>query len=327
VILDDALSPNEFKGDEYFQRARVRSVFCLPLLKQAKLIGVLYLENSLTPNAFTTSRAEVLKLLASQAAISLENDRLNTDLRHAQADLLHAARLTTMGELVASVAHEVNQPLMAIATNAAACLQWLTYERLDLDEARQAADRIIRNSHRAGEVIRSIYALAKKSPPEMTQLDLNGAIGEILELLRAELRRHDISLDTEFPPDIPRVMGNRVQLQQVILNLIMNGIEAMSTSVDRPRRLRVSSRPDGAGDVLVAVEDSGPGLDPVAMERIFEPLFSTKPGGLGLGLSICRSVVEAHGGRVWASQNMAFGSTFQFVLPAAANGISIERSA
>ncbi len=317
VILDDALSPNEFSGDEYFHKARVRSVLCLPLVKQAKLIGALYLENSLTPNAFTPSRTEVLKLLASQAAISLENDRLNTDLRHAQADLLHAARLTTMGELAASVAHEVNQPLMAIATNAAACSQWLTNERLDLGQAREAADRVIRNSHHAGEVIRSIYALARKSPLEMTPLDMNEAIAEILELLRAQLRRHDISLDTVLLPDLPPVMGDRVQLQQVILNLIMNGIEAMSTIVDRPRRLRVSSRSEGAGGVLIAVEDSGPGLDPVAVDRIFDPLFSTKPGGLGLGLSICRSVLTAHGGRVWASQNMPFGSTFQFVLPAA----------
>ena len=327
VILDDALSPNEFSGDEYFQTARVRSVLCLPLVKQAKLIGVLYLENSLTPNVFTPSRTEVLKLLASQAAISLENDRLNTDLRHAQADLLHAARLTTMGELVASVAHEVNQPLMAMGTNAAACLQWLTNERFDLDQARQAADRVIRNSHRAGEVIKSIYALARKSPPEMTQFDMNEAIGEILELLRTQLRRHDIFLETVLRPDLPPVIGDRVQLQQVILNLIMNGVEAMSTIADRPRRLRVSSRFDGAGGVLIAVEDSGPGLDPAAADRIFDPLFSTKPGGLGLGLSICRSVLTAHGGRVWASQNKHFGGTFQFVLPAAADRISNGRSA
>jgi signal transduction histidine kinase len=298
VILDDALSPNEFSGDEYFKKARVRSVLCLPLVKQAKLIGVLYLENSLTPNAFTPSRTEVLTLLASQAAISLENDRLNTDLRHAQADLLHAARLTTMGELVASVAHEVNQPLMAIATNAAACLQWLTNERLDVDQARQAAERVIRNSYHAGDVIKSIYALARKSPPEMTQFEMNGAIGEILELLRAQLRRHDISLETVLRADLPPVMGDRVQLQQVILNLIMNGIEAMSAIVDRPRRLRVNSRFEGTDGVLVAVEDSGPGLDPMAVDRIFDPLFSTKPGGLGLGLSICRSVLTAHGGRV-----------------------------
>ena len=325
VILDDALCPNEFSGDEYFHKARVRSVLCLPLVKQAKLIGVLYLENSLTPNVFTPSRTEVLKLLASQAAISLENDRLNTDLQHAQADLLRAARLTTMGELAASVAHEVNQPLMAIATNAAACLQWLSNERFDLDQAREAAGRVIRNSHHAGEVTRSIYALAKKSPPEMMRLDMNGAIGEILELLRAELRRHDISLETDLRSDLPPVMGDRVQLQQVILNLIMNGIEAMSTIVDRPQRLRVSSRSEETGGVLIAVEDSGPGLDPVAVDRIFDPLFSTKPGGLGLGLSICRSVVGAHGGRVWASQNKHFGSTFQFVLPA--DRILIDHSA
>jgi signal transduction histidine kinase len=159
----------------------------------------------------------------------------------------------------------------------------------------------------------------------MMRLDMNGAIGEILELLRAELRRHDISLETDLRSDIPPIMGDRVQLQQVILNLIMNGIEAMSTIVDRPKRLRVSSRSGEAGGVLIAVEDSGPGLDPVAVDLIFDPLFSTKPGGLGLGLSICRSVVGAHGGRVWASPNMHFGSTFQFVLPA--DVISITRSA
>jgi PAS domain S-box-containing protein len=247
-------------------------------------------------------------------------------LRKAQVDLVHVARLTTMGELAASIAHEVNQPLMAIVTNAETCLVWLAKDEPDIEEARAAADRVVKNGHRAGDVIKSIRALVRRSSPEMTKLDINGVIEDILDLMRVELRRHHVSFETALLPGLEPVLGERVQLQQVIANLVMNGVEAMSTVMHRPRKLRIDTQLDGDGNVLIAVEDSGTGLDPANMSRIFDPLFTTKREGMGMGLSICRSIVEAHGGRLWASPHPLHGSIFRFTLPTVAKRISIENS-
>ena len=443
VTLDDAAAPTVFAADAYVQQQRPRSVLCFPLVKQAKLVGALYLENNLTPRAFTSDRIAVLELLASQAAISLENARLYRDLeqreakirrlvdaniigiylwelegriieandtflrmvgydredlvsgrvrwtdltppewrdrsarnveqvkmtgslqphekelfrkdgsrvpvllgsaafdeqrdqgvafvldlterkrgeealRNAQADLTRVARLTTMGELAASIAHEINQPLASMVNNGEACLLWLANDKPDLDEARLAAERIITDAHRAGDIIRSIRALARKSGPEMTELDINDAIREVLTLVRTELHQHDVSLETALSEGLEPIMGDRVQLQQVILNLIMNGIEAMSAVLHQTPVLRVSSHVDGPGDVLIAVEDSGPGLAPETMDRLFEPFFTTKPSGMGMGLSICRSIVDAHGGRLWASPQSPRGAVFRFTVPTVA---------
>ena len=245
--------------------------------------------------------------------------RAEDPLRATQSELARASRLTTMGELAASIAHEVNQPLMAIVTNAETCLRWLESDRPDLDEAGQAAERIVRNGHRAADILRSIRGMARKSEPEMTQLDINDAVRDVLALIRGELRRHDVLLETELFPDLGSIMGDRVQVQQVILNLIRNGIEAMSAVMLRPRVLRVSSRTDELGNVIIAVTDTGTGLDPTKMECIFDAFFTTKPEGMGMGLSICRSIVEAHGGRLWASPNLPYGSVFRFAVPATAN--------
>src|SRR5712672_1375215 len=236
-------------------------------------------------------------------------------LREAQADLARATRMTTMGELVASIAHEVNQPLMAIVTNADTCLSWLASDTPQLEEAQKAAERIVRDGHRAGDIIKTIRALAQKSRPEMTQLDINDVIAEVLALTRGELRRHDVSLETELSGGLETIMADRIQVQQVILNLVMNGIEAMNAITDRPRVLRVGSRIDGPGSVLIAVTDTGTGLDPAKVDRIFDAFFTTKPEGMGMGLSICRSIIEAHGGRLWASPNPPHGSVFRFTLP------------
>src|SRR6516225_2003874 len=241
-------------------------------------------------------------------------------LRAAQSELARVSRLTTMGGFAASIAHEVNQPLMAIVTNAETCLRWLENDRSDLDEARQAAQRIVSNGHRAAAILRSIHGLARKSEPEMTQFNINDAISDVLTLARGELQRHDILLETDFSAGVQPIMGDRVQLQQVILNLIRNGVEAMSTVTLRRRVLQVSSQIDERGDVVIAVTDTGTGLDPTKKERIFDAFFTTKPEGMGLGLSICRSIVETHGGRLWASPNLTQGSTFQFTVPAAADG-------
>ena len=247
-------------------------------------------------------------------------------LRSAQADLARVARLTTMGELAASIAHEVNQPLMAIVTNAETCLAWLATNEPDLDEARLAAERIVRNGHRAGDIIKTIRALARKSSPEMARFDLNEAIREVLTLMDGELRRNDVLLETRLPSGLASVVGDRVQLQQVVLNLVVNGIEAMSSSTGDPRILRVRSLDSPPDSVQVEVEDTGAGIDPTTVNRMFDAFFTTKPDGIGMGLSICRSIVEAHGGRLWATAGALRGSVFHFSVPTSVDGVSNDRS-
>jgi PAS domain S-box-containing protein len=439
VILDDASTQNPFSADEYIRQKRARSILCLPLVKQAKLVGALYLENNLAPHVFTPARLAVLNLLSSQAAISLENTRLYRDLQEreakirrlvdsniigivmadfegrileandaflemggydredlafgrvrwtemtpaewlgvsqravaqlratgscepfekeyfrkdgsrvpvlvgaaafegrdegvsfvlnlterkraqealqkAQAELAHMARLTTMGELAASLAHEINQPLAAMVTNGSAGLRWLNQGQPDLDEARAALSRIVRDGARAGDVIRGLRALAKRSGPELAKLDINDTILEVLALTRSEMQRHGVVLHTDlFSGDRP-VFADRVQLQQVLMNLILNGIEAMRAVTGHERVLAISSEPAGPDGALVAVADTGPGLDPASADRIFEPFFTTKPQGMGMGLSISRSIITAHGGKLWASPGVPCGAVFRFTLP------------
>jgi predicted ATPase/signal transduction histidine kinase/GAF domain-containing protein len=447
VLLDDASKQEPFSADTYVRSHNSRSIMCLPLIKQTKLIGVLYLENSLASHVFTPARIAVLSLLASQAATSLENARLYSDLqeadaylaeaqrlshtgsfkwggmdgaiswseevyriygfdrtselslerifqnvhpddvdsvrdlaekmstknddfelehrivmadgsikylrivahavlgeaggrkvigavmdvtsfkealdrlRKAQADLAHAARLTTLGELAASIAHEVNQPLMAIVTNAESCLLWLTMERPNWEKAREAAERIVKNGHRAGDVVKSIRALVRKSDAEIVALDINQVIGDTLDLMQSELRRRGVSLETRLTSSFELIKGDRTQLQQVIVNLIMNAIEAMDTVPTSARILRVVSEFDEKGDVFTSIEDTGPGIETELLERIFDPMFTTKPTGLGLGLSICHSIIDGHAGRLWVVPNPIGGSIFRFSLPSI-NGVS-----
>jgi PAS domain S-box-containing protein len=442
VILDDASAENPFSADPYLRQQHARSILCLPLLNQTTLIGMLYLENNLAPRVFAPARIAVLKLLASQAAISLENTRLYRDLaereakirrlvdaniigiciwelegrvieandaflhlvgydredlvsgrvrwtdltppewlnrnvqrwvpelkmagslqpfekeyvrkdgsrvpvliglasfdesgkqgvafvldltarkraeealHQAQADLAHVTRLMTMGELTASIAHEVNQPLAGVTTNANAGLRWLAREPPDLEEARACLQRIIRDGQRAGEVIARMRAFARKAAPQTARLALNDVIAEVLALVDGELRRHGVALHTDLAADLPPVRADRVQLQQVLLNLLLNGIEAMRGVTERPRALVVRSRKDGTEGVLVAVQDAGTGIAPQDLERVFTPFYTTKPAGLGLGLSISRAIVEVHDGRLWVTWNDGPGATFQFTLPA-----------
>jgi PAS domain S-box-containing protein len=441
VILDDALAHNPFSMDAYIREKRTRSVLCLPLVKQTKLIGVLYLENNLASHVFTPARIALLKLLASQAAISLENARLYGELmmseerwrnlfesvpvgvsmigldqrfvaanpafqkmtgyteaelrllspiditheddqsaseaiiaitatahsyatriekryrrkdggviwaevdvflapiagsapflaavavditerklaeealRDARADLERMARLTTMGELSASIAHEINQPLAAIVTQSDAALRFLNRDEPDLDEARDALACIARDGMRAGDVIRSLRALARKSGPQLAKLDIDDVIKEVLTLAGAELRRHDVVLRTALATGDQPVIGDRVQLQQVVLNLIMNGVEAMRGVTERTRELTVSTTLVEPSSVLVAVEDTGTGLDPAVADRMFQPFFTTKSDGTGMGLAICRSIVEAHGGRLWVSPRAPHGADVRFTVP------------
>jgi signal transduction histidine kinase/CheY-like chemotaxis protein len=235
-------------------------------------------------------------------------------LREAQTELAHVSRVTTMGELAASIAHEVNQPLAGIATNANAGLHWLAGELPNLEEAREAFRRIIRDGNRAAEVISRMRALFKKARTATEWLDINEAIEEVVILTQSEVRRKTVALRMELAADLPPVMGDRVQLQQVVVNLILNAIEAMSTVEDRERDLLISTQPGEGDEVCVAVQDSGIGLDPKNVERIFDAFHTTKPGGLGMGLSISRSIVESHGGRLWAISNDGPGATFRFTL-------------
>jgi C4-dicarboxylate-specific signal transduction histidine kinase len=246
-----------------------------------------------------------------------ERRRADEALRGAQAELARVARLTTMGEMVASIAHEINQPLTAIVANAQAGLRWLNRETPDLDETRQTVESIIKNGTRAGDVIRGIRALAMKSGPHLTELDINGAIQEVLALNRSDLQRHGVVLHTELSAEVRPVFGDRVQLQQVLLNLLTNAIEAMNAVTDRPKVLAITSESVEPGAVLVAVDDTGTGLDPTTADRIFDSFFTTKPSGMGMGLSICRSIIDAHGGRLWMSPRVPHGTSVKFTVPTA----------
>jgi PAS domain S-box-containing protein len=239
--------------------------------------------------------------------------------REMQTELAHANRVATMGQLTASIAHEVNQPIAATVTHAHAALRWLGARPPNLEEVRQALIGIVKDGNRAGDVIHRIRALINKAPPRKDRLEINGAILEIIELTRGEAGKCGISVVTQLADELPVVEGDRVQLQQVLLNLIVNAFEAMGATGEGSRELLIGTEKGEPGGVVVAVQDSGPGLDAAMLERVFESFYTTKPTGLGLGLSICRSIIEAHGGRLWASANQRHGATFHFTLPADAN--------
>jgi PAS domain S-box-containing protein len=451
VILDDASKPNLFSEDDYLRGRPAKSILCLPLMKQGRLTALLYLENTLSSYAFPPARIAILELLAAQAAISLENTRLYSDLqereakvrrlvesniigisiwdfdgriieaneaflhivgrsrddivsgrlrwteltptewhdadersvaelratgsckafekeylrndgsrvpvlvgaatfggprdqgvafvldlterkeaeqnlreserryREAQAELSHVTRITTLGELAASISHEVNQPLAGVIANAEACLRWLDRGTPDLDKARRSVEWVIDDGNRASEVIRRVRALAKKTDTEKAPLDINDVVRDTIALVRRELVSHQVSLRTDFASALPMIQADRVQLQQVIINLVMNGIEAMQAVTDRPRELVIRSRQDEKQQVLTSVTDCGIGISVENADRLFNAFFTTKASGIGMGLSICRSIIEAHGGRLWAIANVPHGTTFQFTLPAKAD--------
>jgi PAS domain S-box-containing protein len=250
--------------------------------------------------------------------------RAEEELRQSQNDLAHASRMTTMGELAVSIAHEVNQPLMAIVTNAGACLRWLSDAQTDIARARQATERIVRDGHRAGDIITSLRNLARKSAPRLDRVWLAQVIQVVLDLLQGEFRRHDIVVTTELGDKAIAILGDNTQLQQVVLNLIMNAVEAMAGMPASPRRLTVRAETRD-GDALVTVADTGPGLGPDDADRVFEAFFSTKAEGIGMGLSICHSIIDAHGGRIWAANDATRGSVFSFTLPLA-EGYSVHVS-
>ena len=436
VLLHDASSQNSFSADGYIRDHRSRSVLCLPILKQTRLIGMLYLENSLTTAAFTPARMVVLTLLASQAAISIENaslyrelaerearirrlvdaniigiffwdvqdriveandaflsmvglDRKNlvssgvrwmdltpTDwyehqpqlkvrgslqpfeteffredgslvpvligvatfeqgeyqgvafvldlterkraadaLRALQTDLAHANRVATMGQLAGSIAHEVNQPIGAVRNNAHAALRFLTANPPNMPEVREALECVVGETYRAGNIIGRIRDQIKKAPPRIESMDLNKAVEEVLAVVRGELSKNGVSVHLRTAEGLSPVKGDRVQLQQVMLNLILNSIEAMTSADVSERKLEITTESRHTDGLLVAVADSGPGVAANDLERIFKSFYTTKGGGVGIGLSICRSIIDAHGGRLWAEAHQPRGAVFRFTLP------------
>jgi PAS domain S-box-containing protein len=238
-------------------------------------------------------------------------------LRQAQADLAHASRMTAMGELTASLAHEVNQPITAAITGASTCVRWLTRDDPNLGEAREAALGVVRNAKRAADIINRIRGISKKSESKRQLADANELIREIITLLRNEANRHSISIRTDLDADLPKVMADSVQVQQVMMNLIMNGIDAMK-EVDQPRDLSIRSQSAANRQLMISVSDTGVGLPPQQANQIFDAFFTTKPHGIGMGLRISRSIVESHGGRLWAADNSPRGASFYFTLPAPA---------
>jgi PAS domain S-box-containing protein len=447
VILDDASKPNLFSEDDYLRSRRAKSILCLPLIRQGRLAGLLYLENTLTSHAFAPARIAILELLAAQAAISLENTRLYSDLqeretkvrrlvdsniigifiwdfdgrildandaflqmlrysrddlaagrvrwtdltppewrevdvrlveehktigrlapfekeyfredgsrvpvligtatfeeganegvafvldlterkeaeknlreserryRETQAELAHVTRVTTLGELTASIAHEVNQPLAALLANAEACQLWLDRDIPNLDAARRSLEWIIKDGNRAADVIRRVRGLLKKTDAQKKSLAINDVVSEVLALVQLELLTHQVSVRTELASDLPVVLADRVQLQQLIINLVINGIDAMQAVTERPRELTIRTHRNDANQVQVTVKDCGVGISPADADRLFTAFFTTKSSGMGMGLSICRSIIEAHGGRVWTEPNLPHGAIFHFTVP------------
>jgi PAS domain S-box-containing protein len=253
-------------------------------------------------------------------------------LQKAQAELAHVTRLTTLGEMSASIAHEVNQPLAAIGTNGEACLRWLAREVPEIDEAVAAVRRIIRDANRASGVVRRIRELARKTDPQVVQLDINEVIDETVALVKRETLIHRVALRLQLAPDLPPVLGDRVLLQQVIVNLVINALQATAVVTDRARVVTIRTQQYESDQVLVAVQDAGIGMEPANFDRLFRAFHTTKPDGIGIGLSLCRSIVGAHGGRVWAERNTGPGMTFQFTISACvknalASPTSAQRSA
>ena len=263
---------------------------------------------------FLVATLVVAGLMEIKRRIEASRNRAQQALRQAQADLAHVNRMTTMGELTASLAHEVNQPIAAAVTDASTCLRWLNRDYLDVEEAREAASRTIKDAKRAAEIVNRIRVLFKKGTPQWELVDINQLIQEMVALMRSEPTRHSISIRTELAGDIPQVTADRVQLQQVLMNLMINGIDAMK-DMDGARELAISSQGAENEQVMVSISDTGVGLPPQQADQIFDAFFTTKLHGTGMGLRISRSIVESHGGRLWAAAKSPHGASFSLTLP------------
>jgi C4-dicarboxylate-specific signal transduction histidine kinase len=315
-VHDLAAEDSEYPvGSRHAKREGHRTTLATPLLRKGTPIGVILIRR-MEVRSFRDKQIALLETFADQAVIAIENVRLFEAEKQRTLALAHANRVATMGHLAASIAHEVKQPIAAVVTTADAALRWLDAQPPELGEVRQALGGIIKDGNRASDVIGRIRGLITKVPPRHDPLDVNQAIVDATTLTRSELFNHRIALQIQLAQGLPVVQGDRIQLQQVLLNLIINAIEAMSAVNEGPRELLISSASNAADSVLVAVQDSGPGLTPESSDRLFQAFHTSKPDGMGMGLSICRSIVEAHGGRVWAAASTPRGAIFQFTLPA-----------
>jgi len=317
ISSDPIFDPWRARAEEY----GLKSSVALPLTTDGRAIGG-FMVYSDEPEAFDEKETDLLvqaadDLMHGIALLRTKMERKSAEeaLKKTEEELARVARVTAMGELTASIAHEVNQPLAAVVTNGNASLRWLSNDPPNFDEARQALRNIVRDGTRASDVIARIRAVLKKSEPAALHLDLNELIREIAALTQGEVERRGASLRTDLAANLPAVTGDRVRLQQVLLNLVINALDAMNEVTDRPRVIGIRTAAPDPKSVLVAVEDSGIGLGPEKESRLFDAFYTTKPDGLGMGLSISRSIVEEHGGRLWAAPNEGPGATFQFTLP------------
>jgi signal transduction histidine kinase len=295
--------------------AGFRTGLVLPLLKDNEIVGTISLGRKQV-QPFTDKQISLFTDFAAQATIALESTRRERQYREMQSELAHANRVATMGQLTASIAHEIKQPIATARNNACAALNFLAKSPPDVAEVREALTCIVDDTDRTSDVVDRIGSLIKKAPPRKEVVDLNAAILEVTALTRSEAVKTGVAVGTLLADELPRIQCDRVQLQQVMLNLIVNAIQSMSGVEDGNRELQISTvsiEPDG---VCVAVRDTGHGLRPESLPRLFEPFYTTKPDGMGMGLSICRSIVEAHGGRLWASGCEPRGALFQFTIPA-----------
>jgi C4-dicarboxylate-specific signal transduction histidine kinase len=314
VCIPDVTQDANFLRASIAEHEGLHAAFGFPILLGGDVLGVM----EFFSHEIRQPEQELLNMMAnlgSQIGQFIERKRAEDALRHAQMELAHVTRVATLGEMSASIAHEINQPLAAVIANANASLRWLATATPNLDEARDAVSRIVRDGNRAGEVIARIRALVEKTVTAKVRLDINQAVQEVILLAQSEAGRKGVSLRMESATDVPPVLGDRVQLQQVVLNLVMNGVEAMASVADRRRELLIRSRQHGSDQVLVAVQDSGIGIARENLEKIFNAFYTTKSHGMGMGLAISRSIVENHGGRLWAIPNDGPGVTFQFTLP------------
>jgi C4-dicarboxylate-specific signal transduction histidine kinase len=318
IFIVDILTPPEFVfGVLYVGVVLLADRFCGPpgvLLFAAGCTGLELLDYFLG-DTDAANTAISIAAIGTTTFLIRQTQRARKELDQAQTELARVTRVTTLGELAAAIAHEVNQPLTGLVSSGNACLRWLASDPPNLEAARRSVERMINDGSRAGEVIAGIRAMVRKSPSQRGRLNINDVIMEVVTLLSAEIQRNRLSLQTELASDLPLIMGDRVQLQQVILNLMMNAIDAMSQTRQSQRDLSVASVMDGSDAVLVTVRDSGPGLDETALERLFDAFYTTKPDGIGMGLAITQRIVEAHGGQIWATPNTPRGAKFEFRLP------------
>jgi signal transduction histidine kinase len=310
---DEALLRSNSRPEDAFRLIGLRTYLIVPMLKDEEVIGTLAI-GRLRVQPFTNKVIELITDFAAEAAIALEITRRERQYRELQMELAHANRITTMGQLTASIVHEVNQPITAAVSYALAARRWLNADPPNFREVDDALSLIVKEGNRAGEVVGRIRDLIKKAPPRKDRVEINGAIREVIELTYSEAVKNGVSVQTQFAESLPIIQGDRVQLQQVMLNLIINAIQAMSGLAAGVRELRITTENTESEGVRLAVRDSGPGLSSENFQRLFEPFYTTKPNGMGMGLSICRSIIEAHGGRLWAT-GQPRGALFQFTIP------------